>query len=199
MPISTVSQKGLDAPLTLTAPTLTSPVISTITNGAATITLPTTTGTLALTSQLPVAGPAFSVYANSNTNLSSSTWTKVTLNTEVFDTNNNFDSTTNYRFTPTVAGYYQINFQIACSSSGNNAYWQWSSIYKNGSAYVSNTNVNGSGALQSFTWETNQLIYMNGSTDYLEFYVNIYVASGTPSYGSGSAATVASGFLARAA
>jgi len=50
MPISTVSQKGLDAPLTLTSPTLTSPVISTITNGAATITLPTTTGTVALTS-----------------------------------------------------------------------------------------------------------------------------------------------------
>ena len=46
MPISTVSQKGLDAPLTLTAP-----VISTITN-TGTLTLPTTTGTLALTSQL---------------------------------------------------------------------------------------------------------------------------------------------------
>ena len=49
MAISTVNQKGLDAPLTLTSPTLTSPVISTITNGAATITLPTTTGTAALT------------------------------------------------------------------------------------------------------------------------------------------------------
>mgnify|MGYP000541250702 CR=1 FL=1 len=196
MPISTVSQKGLDAPLTLTAPTLTSPVISTITNGAATITLPTTTGTIALTSQLPVAGPAFSAYSSAGANISSSTWTKVTLDTETFDTNSNFASS---RFTPTVAGYYQINFQIACSSSGNNAYWQWSSIYKNGSAYVSNTNVNGSGALQSFTWGTNQLIYMNGSTDYLEFYVNIYVASGTPSYGGGSAATVATGFLARAA
>jgi hypothetical protein len=46
MPISTVSQKGLDAPLTLTAP-----VISTITN-TGTLTLPTTTGTLALTSQV---------------------------------------------------------------------------------------------------------------------------------------------------
>jgi len=47
MPISTVSQKGLDAPLSLTAP-----VISTITNGAATLTLPTTTGTVALTNQV---------------------------------------------------------------------------------------------------------------------------------------------------
>jgi len=49
MPISTINQNGLNAPLTLTAP-----VISTITNGAATITLPTTTGTLALTSGLGV-------------------------------------------------------------------------------------------------------------------------------------------------
>lgn len=161
-------------------------------SGSTVLTLPTTSGTLALASTIP----AFSAYSNAGANISSSTWTKVTLDTETFDTNSNFASS---RFTPTVAGYYQINFQIACGSSGNNAYWQWSSIYKNGSAYVSNTNVNGSGALQSFTWGTNQLIYMNGSTDYLEFYVNIYVAGGTPSYGGGSAATVASGFLARAA
>lgn len=46
MPISTVNQKGLDAPLTLTSPVLNSPVISTITNGAATLTLPTTSGTV---------------------------------------------------------------------------------------------------------------------------------------------------------
>ena len=37
---------------TLTNKTLTSPVISSITNGAATLTLPTSTGTLALTSQI---------------------------------------------------------------------------------------------------------------------------------------------------
>jgi hypothetical protein len=50
MPISTINQNGLNAPLTLTAP-----VISTITNGAATLTLPTTSGTVALTSQIPTA------------------------------------------------------------------------------------------------------------------------------------------------
>ena len=158
-------------------------------------TLPAATGTVMVSGNMP----AFSAYSSAGANISSSTWTKVTLDTETFDTNSNFDSTTNYRFTPTVAGYYQINFQIACGSSGNNAYWQWSSIYKNGTSYVSNTNVNGSSALQSFTWATNQLIYMNGSSDYLEFYVNIYVASGTPSYGGGSSSTVVTGFLARAA
>jgi hypothetical protein len=43
----------LDGTETLINKTLTSPVISSITNGAATLTLPTTTGTLALTTDLP--------------------------------------------------------------------------------------------------------------------------------------------------
>ena len=41
---------------TLTNKTLTSPIISTITNGSATLTLPTTSGTVALTSQLGSGG-----------------------------------------------------------------------------------------------------------------------------------------------
>ena len=54
--------------------------------------------------------PAFSVYLSSNqTGVTNSTSTKIQFNTKVFDTNSNFDSSTNYRFTPTVAGYYQLN------------------------------------------------------------------------------------------
>jgi hypothetical protein len=43
--------------------------------------------------------PAFFAYANTATNLTSSATTKLTLNAEIYDTNNAFDSTTNYRFT----------------------------------------------------------------------------------------------------
>jgi hypothetical protein len=53
--------------------------------------------------------PAFSAYQSSGQTLSSATATKLNFQTEEFDTNNNFDSTTNMRFTPTVAGYYQVN------------------------------------------------------------------------------------------
>ena len=35
--------------------------------------------------------------------------TKIVFNAKEFDTANAFDSTTNYRFTPQVAGYYQFN------------------------------------------------------------------------------------------
>jgi len=52
LPNETGTVTLLTASQTLTNKTLTSPVISTITSGAATLTLPTTTGTVALTSDI---------------------------------------------------------------------------------------------------------------------------------------------------
>ena len=55
-------------------------------------------------------GPAFSAYQSTQqTGISSATFTKVNFQTEEFDTNSNFASST---FTPTIAGYYQINSVI---------------------------------------------------------------------------------------
>ena len=166
--------------------------------GSTVLDLPATSGTMALTSQLPVAGPAFSAYPSaSSTNISNSTWTKATLDTEVYDTNSNFASS---RFTPTVAGYYQINFTPAGGSANNNGFVYGGAIYKNGSAYAQNVIVTPSGDLQGFTCQVSQLIYMNGSTDYLEFYVNVYALNGSINYGGGATTgTLASGFLARSA
>ena len=55
-----------------------------------------------------VAAPAFSAYLSNNQSISGATWTKVNLNVKVFDTASAFDNTTNYRFQPTVAGYYSV-------------------------------------------------------------------------------------------
>jgi hypothetical protein len=143
-----------------------------------------------------VLPPAFSAYSSAGANITSSTWTKVTLDTELYDTNNNFASST---FTPTVAGYYQTNFTSTNAASGNNAYWLYNVIYKNGAAYIGAYSVFPSGNIQNFSNNLSQVIYMNGSTDYLEFYVNIYVPSGTPSYGGGYNVTLASSCLLRAA
>jgi len=52
LPNETGTVTLLTAAQTLTNKTLTSPIISTITSGAATLTLPTTTGTVALTSDI---------------------------------------------------------------------------------------------------------------------------------------------------
>jgi len=55
------------------------------------------------------SAPTFFAYKSTNQNATAGTDTKVTFDTEVFDTNNNFASN---RFTPTVAGYYQLNSNV---------------------------------------------------------------------------------------
>jgi hypothetical protein len=116
-------------------------------------------------------GPAFAAYANSTTTLTADTFVKVTFGVEVFDTNNNFASS---RFTPTVAGYYQVN---ACL---NMNFWNGiifsASIYKNGSLYNQGQTaypqtVGGVRAMIS------SLVYCDGSTDYIEIYGYQYAAS----------------------
>ena len=129
------------------------------------------------------AAPAFSASSSSSVAAGANTWTKLPLQTEAFDTNNNFDNTTNYRFTPTVIGYYQFNGAILFATS---AVLLQLSIYKNGSTLGFPTQINAaSGASIS------DLVYMNGSTDYVE----IYGFTGSAQNISGKF----SGFLARSA
>jgi hypothetical protein len=138
------------------------------------------------------SGPAFSVYRATNQTITSGVYTKVQLDTETFDTNNNFDSTTNYRFTPTIAGYYQINGKIG--SGGSTAPTSMASaLYKNGSVYKYGPYV------QAPQGESNvqDVVYFNGSTDYVELYV--YITAATALISGGSSATYFSGVLVRAA
>lgn len=114
-------------------------------------------------------GPAFSAYLGTNQTLSSSTWTKLQINTEEFDTNSNYDPTTNYRFTPTVAGYYQFSAGVF-AGNGNNTALE-AALYKNGSGakYAYNYSAT-SATLDDWGVNFSALIYMNGSTDYVELY-----------------------------
>ena len=135
-------------------------------------------------------GPAFFANMGSNQTFSTSSYTKVQMNTEVFDTNGNYDPTTNYRFTPTVAGYYFVTIQIAWVStvvSPSNA------IYKNGSIYSSRYD---QGSLTNFYQSHSQLIYLNGSTDYIENYAQI--SSGSTGTYTGNNSNFQA-FLARSA
>jgi hypothetical protein len=113
-------------------------------------------------------GPAFSAYASAAQTVTLNTATKVAIDTENFDTNSNFD-TTNNRFTPTVAGYYQVNGSlratVATTFTSIIAY-----IYKNGSEF-SRGQISGTlTATGSNQVAVNNIIYMNGTTDYLELY-----------------------------
>ena len=112
---------------------------------------------------LPMGGvaPAFSATSSGGQSFSNGTFTKVQINTKVFDTNNNFDSTTNYRFTPTVAGYYQVNSNWFISSVINGSAI---SIYKNGSETFRGF----TGSAQYYVGSC--LVFLNGSTDYIELW-----------------------------
>jgi hypothetical protein len=168
-------------------------LLAPVTNSNQTVTLPDVTGTVMVSGNMP----AFSAYLSAAQNISASTLTKVAFNAENFDTANCFDSTTNYRFTPTVAGYYQINAMVNCvSGSANNL--GYTKLYKNGSDYLTGGNAVfyfTSGGTSQMELTTSVVVYMNGSTDYLEIYgYNSGVTS--PQFSSGC---VFSGCLLRSA
>lgn len=128
------------------------------------------------------SGPAFSVTRiTSNQSLTQNTNVKLQWNSEDFDTANCFDSTTNYRFTPTTAGYYQIN--VIAWIDQNNATFQtaYLTLYKNSSSYkiLSGTK------LENFTIGGSLVVYLNGSTDYIEVYGYSTTAAGSFRAGSG--------------
>ena len=56
------------------------------------------------------------------TNLTSGSWVKINLQTENYDTGNNFDSTTNYRYTAPSTGYYQVNAVLSFGVTVANKY-----------------------------------------------------------------------------
>lgn len=142
--------------------------------------------------------PAFSAYlSGGNQSVTSSTWTKVQLNAEDFDTANAFDSTTNFRFQPTVAGYYQINFSVYFSGS-NYSSDNRASVYKNGAAYKSSIFSGASANVNVSTQGNGCLVYLNGSTDYLELWGFTTNAS-SPIFAASSTNTYLNGTLVRPA
>ena len=126
------------------------------------ITVPANAGTMITTaSTFAGTGPAFSALLSSNQTITTSTFTKLAFATEVFDTNSNFDTST-YRFTPAVAGYYQVN---ACSFAATSVSQTQTAIYKNGVLFTRQVT-----AVASTSSMLSSLIYFNGTTDYIECY-----------------------------
>lgn len=127
-------------------------------------------------------GPAFRATKSGSTSITNGTWTKVTFDTETFDTDSCFASST---FTPTKAGYYQVN-GLLDSNSTNLSSGRYLRLYKNGSSYSWLSLLNGSTNSSDTQWNSggSDLIYLNGSTDYIELYA--FINSATASIGSNS-------------
>lgn len=150
----------------------------------------TSTGSLKVNNVPVLAGPAFSATQSSTQTLSSNTWTKISFQTKEFDTANCFDSTSTYRFTPNVAGYYQISGGYSVATTASIMYLQ---CYKNGSGYKLTTNSGSAGLAGCYG---SILVYLNGTTDYIELYG--YIVTGQ-ALSANSQATYFQAALVRAA
>ena len=109
---------------------------------------------------------AFGVRKNTDQTVTSSSFTKLTWQTENFDTNNNFTAD---RFTATIAGKYIFTANAYCTNTTNNCIV---ALYKNGSNYVQSGDTGAAGGMGHVT----AVIDMNVG-DYLE--AHIWPGSGT--------------------
>ena len=119
--------------------------------------------TLALTN----ASRARAYRTTSNQSVSSASWVKVQLNVEDYDTRNEFDSATNYRFIADAAGYYQVDAASTILSLGDGKIFGIA-IYKNGSAVAVGRELTGSANNAVANISTS--IYLTAG-EYLELYV----------------------------
>jgi hypothetical protein len=105
-------------------------------------------------------------FAASGTTLSiagTGAYVKLPFNTEVWDSHAYYDNVTNYRFTPLVAGKYQITLAVyGITLNGSSGV----SIHKNGA--FNNVQSQGQPVTADSGFCAACIISMNGTTDYVE-------------------------------
>ena len=113
--------------------------------------------------------PAFMAKQTGTQNINSTTWTKIQFNSEVFDTDGTYDHSSNYRFTPGVAGkyFFYLGVTIDDLDDGKRLFIK---IYKNGSGTAESTSGVGSGVTEKYS---NNVSYIDTADDddYYEAYV----------------------------
>ena len=124
--------------------------------------------------------PAFAVYKSADQAISDGTYTKVAFNTEVYDTDSTYDNSTNYRFTPAVAGKYFLTSSIfARHTDGDDELHNLIvSFYKNGSIHSASASFS-DGNNDGFSVCHTDTIDLD-SDDYVEVYAFAQVATDTP-------------------
>ena len=146
-------------------------------SGSGTVTLGTSGETFAVGTgvvQSNMLYPAFEASLSGNQyGVAQDTYTKVTFQTETFDTDGCYDNSSNYRFTPTTAGKYFIySTQRIITTNNGELRKAELAVYKNGSAITSkagNFNLD-STAGRAITPSVQTIVDMNGSSDYIEMF-----------------------------
>jgi hypothetical protein len=141
-----------------------------------------------------VNGPAFSAFQNATQTIANVTNVKIQFQAEEFDTANCFDPTTNFRFTPNVAGYYQLNACVSFVGSTSTSSGNFIMFWKNGSEIKRGTQA----LINMVSFTVSSLVYLNGSTDFVEVYF-FHATSASQSTNSGASLTWFNGALIRSA
>ena len=133
--------------------------------------------------------PAFHAKLSSTQSVSNDTEQKINVNTEDFDTDNCYDNSTNYRFTPTVAGKYWCYGQTGVygGDTGRVSVLQ-TRLKKNGNIVFYNSQDTRNNQHRQISSPIGALIDFNGSSDYLEMhcYISLTSTSGSQITGDSS-------------
>jgi hypothetical protein len=111
--------------------------------------------------------PAFAAQLSGNQSLSNNSATKINFNSEDLDTNSAYDNSSNYRFTPAIAGYYFV-YALLAFDELNDGKTGYCMIYKNGSHFFSGTQMTGDNTSMAVA-QVSATIYLDDN-DYVEIY-----------------------------
>ena len=117
--------------------------------------------------------PAFQAYLSSTQTVVDGTETKIEMDTEDFDTDSDYDNSSNYRFTPQTAGKYYVYATTRGDTSVSSLGLQMTAIYLNGASYIQNQADFRNNDAQNVGYTVQAIIDMNGSSDYVECYGRI--------------------------
>tara|TARA_R100001460_G_scaffold79054_1_gene120057 strand:- start:3369 stop:4202 length:834 start_codon:yes stop_codon:yes gene_type:complete len=134
------------------------------TNGSGTLSFATVGGTNT---------PAFHAYVDSNQSISNATDTKPAFDTEIYDTDNAYDSSSTYRFTPQTAGKYFIYTQVYfdTGANNNNVDYAYIEIKKSGTVIIDTMfDFRDDRDGRKFAIKSSTVADMNGSSDYIEVF-----------------------------
>ena len=130
--------------------------------------------------------PAFEATLSADQSLADGVATKVQFNTEVFDTDNCYDNSVNYRFTPTVAGKYFVYTNLRMEVNAESIEFLVLYIRKNGSDYFNTIDNPTDTSSQGENMNIGISIDFNGSSDYIEIFAAISHGAGSAKLESGT-------------
>lgn len=141
-------------------------------------------------------GPTFSASLTANQALVSGVSAVVLYQTEDFDTGSYYDPATG-RFTPLVAGYYQVNAGVLMDGNGNNIAIAQAAVFKNGVEWARGAQIVIAAASLCVFFDSTVacVVFLNGTTDFIDFRANCTTGAGNPRLASGLGSRFSAHFI----